>query len=191
MAQPNKCEATFVEQSEATFVEQIFRYKFSPNFVALLVDFASVHRYDDSLTFREAWSEWTECNSENVLRETNRLIMAGYKGDVEIKMFKSVRYYFKNRSTSKKESKARRKYVNLNKKLLADMDAHIKNVAFCEDFKPAHAYNNFISSIKYCEHLEVERNRLFDNDWQEYDVESKIKKTYKNRYFIQQKNMLK
>ena len=112
----------------------------------------------------------------------------GYTGDINNKMYKSARYYFKNKSTEKKETKQRRKYVTLNKGFLADMDRHILTVAFQQDMKPAHAYNNFVSDAMYSEKLDDVIQKLLDNDWKEPAAESKLKKTYKNRYFMQQKS---
>ena len=98
-------------------------------------------------------------------------------------MYKSARYYFKNKSTEKKETKQRRKYVTLNKGFLADMDRHISTVAFQQDMKPAHAYNNFVSDAMYSEKLDDVIQKLLDNDWKEPAAESKLKKTYKKSIF--------
>jgi hypothetical protein len=55
--------------------------------------------------------------------------------------------------------------------------------------KPAHAYNNFISNDKYSSKLEnITQDLMDDYDLEEVVVEKKISKTYKNRYFIQQKS---
>ena len=75
------------------------------------------------------------------------------------------------------------------------METHINTVAFVEDFKPAHAYNNFISDPNYCNKIKNEINRLKDDDdddtLTDIYLENKIKKTYKNRYFIEQKKFNK
>ena len=68
------------------------------------------------------------------------------------------------------------------------MDRHISTVAFPQEMKPAHAYNNFISDATYSEKLDDALQKMLDNDWKEPAAESKLKKTYKNRYFIQQKS---
>ena len=97
--------------------------------------------------------------------------------------------YFKNKSTAQKEHKKRRKYVTIDKAFLADMDKHIAEVAFVEDLKPAHAYNNFISNDKYSSKMDnIIQDILDDHDLEEVAIEKKICKTYKNRYFIQQKS---
>jgi hypothetical protein len=166
----------------------IFRYKFDLPIVNLINTFATTHKYDDASQFRDEWDEFIKDNKASIDREKQRLRNAGYTGDINSKMYKSARYYFKNKSTEKKKSKQRRKYVTLNKGFLADMDRHISTVAFRQEMKPAHAYNNFISDDTYSEKLDDVIQKMLDNDWKEPDAESKLKKTYKNRYFIQQKS---
>ena len=107
----------------------IFRYKFDAPIVNLINIFAATHKYDDSSQFREEWDEFVKDNKANIDREKQRLTNLGYTGDINNKMYKSARYYFKNKSTEKKETKQRRKYVTLNKGFLADMDRHIATVA--------------------------------------------------------------
>ena len=102
-------------------------------------------------------------------------------------MYKSARYYFKNKK-EKKEVKKRRKYVTLDKTFLADMDRHILLVAFRQDLKPVHAYNNFVSDSIYSRKIDMVIQNLLDDNWDEPAAECKLKKTYKNRYYIQQKN---
>ena len=166
----------------------IFRYKFDSPVVGLINAFATTHKYDDASQFRDERDEFIKDNKATIDREKQRLTNAGYTGDINSKMYKSARYYFKNKSTEKKKTKQRRKYVTLSKGLLADMDRHISTVAFRQEMKPAHAYNNFISDATYSEKLDDAIQKMLDNDWKEPAAESKLKKTYKNRYFIQQKS---
>ena len=42
-------------------------------------------------------------------------------------MYKSVRYYFKNKSTEKKEAKKRRQYIGLDREFLDAIDIQINN----------------------------------------------------------------
>ena len=172
----------------ALTTSNIFRYKFDSPIVNLINTFTTTHKYDDASQFRDEWDEFIKDNKATIDREKQRLTNAGYKGDINSKMYKSARYYFKNKSTEKKKTKQRRKYVTLSKGLLADMDRHISTVAFRQEMKPAHAYNNFISDATYSEKLDDAIQKMLDNDWKEPDAENKLKKTYKNRYFIQQKS---
>jgi hypothetical protein len=169
-------------------LSNIFRYKFDAPIVNLINTFSTTHKYDDASQFREEWDEFIKDKKTSIDRENRRLTNLGYTGDINNKMYKSARYYFKNKSTEKKKTKKRRKYVTLNKEFLADMDRHIITVAFQQDMKPAHAYNNFVSDDTYSEKLDDVIQKLLDDDWEEPAAESKLKKTYKNRYFMQQKS---
>ena len=168
---------------------QIFRYKFSEQIHCLIGEFSSTHKFDEPIQFREEWDLFVIENKEQLEREKNRLVSIGYDKNVDEKMYKSARYYFKNKPTAKKEPKKRRKYVTIDKTFLGQMDKHINEVAFVQDLKPAHAYNNFISDDKYSSKMdEIVEDLMDENDLEEAEVEKKICKTYKNRYFIQQKS---
>ena len=168
---------------------QIFRYKFSEQIHCLIGEFSSTHKFDEPIQFREEWDLFVIENKEQLEREKNRLVSLGYDKNVDEKMYKSARYYFKNKPTAKKEPKKRRKYVTIDKTFLGQMDKHINEVAFVQDLKPAHAYNNFISDDKYSSKMdEIVEDLMDENDLEETEVEKKICKTYKNRYFIQQKS---
>ena len=159
--------------SEIASQSQIFRYKFSEQIHDLIGEFSSTHKFDEPIQFREEWDLFIIENKEQLNRE---------------KMYKSARYYFKNKSTAKKEPKKRRKYITIDKTFLGQMDKHINEVAFAQDLKPAHAYNNFISDDKYSIKMdEIIQDLMDENELEEVAVEKKICKTYKNRYFIQQK----
>lgn len=175
--------------SAITTQSQIFRYKFSEQIHCLIGEFSSTHKFDEPIQFREEWDLFVIENKEQLEREKNRLVSIGYDKNVDEKMYKSARYYFKNKPTAKKEPKKRRKYVTIDKTFLGQMDKHINEIAFVQDLKPAHAYNNFISDDKYSSKMdEIIQDLMDENDLEEAAVEKKICKTYKNRYFIQQKS---
>ena len=168
---------------------KIYRYKFSENILDLIGSFSNIHKYDDPSEFREHWELFIEDNKDQIEREKTRLINLGCTKNMDEKMYKSARYYFKNKSTKQKDAKKRRKYVTLDKKFLADMDTHITNIAFHENLKPAYAYNNFSSLETYSQKIDnVVQELIDDYDMTEPEALSKISKTYKNRYFIQQKS---
>ena len=104
------------------------------------------------------------------------------------KMFKTVRYYLKNKSVEKKEPKQRRKYVSISKNVITSMDKHIDSKALVEKMKPAFAYNNYSSLDEMSEIIDNEINRLISEGMSEVEALNKIKKTYKNRYYLQQKS---
>ena len=165
----------------------IYRYKFSSNVLNDIQEFTNVHKYDEPDIFREHWEMWAKENIDIIRREKVILNDAGYDGNVEEKMYKSARYYFKNKSKKKKDAKKRRQYIHFNKSFLGDMDEHIVKIAFSEKMKPSTAYNNFTSIQEYSNKIDTIVDDFQKIDWKVVDILNKIKKTYKNRYFIQQK----
>ena len=168
---------------------QIYRFKFHANFMNKLETFADKHRLDEPDVFKEMWLRWSsnENNISEIIKEEKRLIGIGYEGDIGEKMYKTVRYYLKNKSVKKKEPKKRRKYMGVQKILIQSMDTHICEEAFNNELKPAHAYNNYCSMEPYATMVETEINRLIGLDMNEKEAMDKIKKTYKNRYYLKQK----
>ena len=175
-------------------MNSIYRYKFSSEFLEVIKQFASTHRYDDTEQFRDNWEEWVIENNESITREDNRLSRLGYIGNVKNKMFKSARYYFKNKSLEKNEPVKRQSYVSLNKDLLKFMDKHILENG--QNIKPSDAYEDFINdyiqkNTELKNLLDSEKNRIKNMNFNDDIIEFKFKKTYKNRYQKIQKSLLK
>jgi hypothetical protein len=105
----------------------IYRFKFTEEFMEDLYKFSKIHQYDDRKDFKEAWKVWIEENESIIDEEMRRLLNLGYEGDVLDKMFKSARYYFRKKSTEKKEPRQRRHYISVNRDLLDAMDNHIED----------------------------------------------------------------
>ena len=88
------------------------------------------------------------------------------------------------KSTEKKAPATRREYVSLQKSVLEKMDRHIEtNLSENKNYKPATGFTAFCE-----ENAEVLRECMVDLHRQNMtdceEVQNKIKKTYKNRYFI-------
>jgi len=154
----------------------IYRYKFSEQFQEELYEFAKIHEYDDRHSFKEAWELWKDQNKDIISIEIRRLNNLGYDGDCLDKMFKSVRYYFRKKSTIKKEQKKRSIYIKINKEFLELMDNHIEKHS-----KPSIGFSDFYEKYRNIINKQFESlSSLIELD----DFEKKIKKTYKNRYFL-------
>ena len=111
------------------------------------------------------------------------LLELGYDGDIFDKMFKSARYYFRKKSTEKKEPAKRRIYVGSQKDLLEVMDDHIKSNINSAKFKPSEGFDEFCKQNVALLKEEVSilcRAGMTNSD----EIKAKIKKTYKNRYFL-------
>ena len=161
----------------------IYRFKFTEEFIKELYEFSKIHQYDERKDFKEAWNIWTEENEDIINEETRRMNMLGYEGNVLDKMFKSARYYFRKKSTEKVVPKQRRQYISVNKELLNAMDNHIEENIYKKDYQPKKA---FVSFCKENEKILTETiTQIYSQGIRDSDlIEDKIKKTYKNRYFI-------
>jgi len=161
----------------------IYRFKFTEEFMEDLYKFSKIHQYDDRKDFKEAWNIWTEENESIIDEEMRRLLNLGYEGDVLDKMFKSARYYFRKKSTEKKEPRQRRHYISVNRDLLDAMDSHIEDNIYDDNYQPK---TGFITFCKDNEKLLKDTiSKIFEQGIKDSQlIEDKIKKTYKNRYFM-------
>jgi len=172
-----------IDEPESDINVNIFRYKFSHDFTSDLFVFSKIHQYDPRKEFKEAWKIWLEENVVIVDEEVRRLKNLGYEGDVLDKMFKSARYYFRKKGTVKKAPIQRRDYIGVQKNLLESMDKHIRMGISSEDYKPSHGFDDFCK--KNTDILKEEVNTLCKNGFTDStQIKNKIKKTYKNRYFL-------
>ena len=164
----------------------IFRFKFSNEFISELQSFAKLYQYTDRHIYKEQWTNWISANDEIIDKECRRLKSIGYDGNILDKMYKSGRYYFRNKSTETKEPKQRRKYISIDCQIIENMDLYIKEHAYHENtiIKPAILYSQFCEAHKIMIPEEIERLKELElsND----DITHKFKKTFKNRYFIYQ-----
>lgn len=163
-------------------MSEIYRYKFTPNIVEKLKQFSDVHRFDEPEQFKEAWDEWVKENDEIISREETKLQEMGYKGDTIVKMYKSVRYYYKNKKYHEKKNIQRKKYVPLNKSFIKIIDEYIRLHGI--KIKPSEGYEEFIKNEKFKDDLNNEQTRLKSLEVNDEEFHKKLKKTYKNRYFL-------
>jgi hypothetical protein len=172
-----------MENNDSTSIN-IFRYKFTKEFMEELYKFSKIHQYDHRKDFKEAWILWKDENEEFISQEIRRLNLLGFNKDIEDKMFKSARYYFRKKNTEKKDPVTRRDYVGTSKEFIFVIDQHIKS-----NFgnKPSECFSQFCR--ENIEELQKELVRLINGGFSKTEIKDKIKKTYKNRYFIISKNI--
>ncbi len=182
-----------------------YRFNLSKDLIDELTYFSQMHRFDDRKTFKESWIKWKE-NDENRIMlnlETSRLEREGYDGNIEDKIFKSIRYYIKKKiekESNKPEPKKRKQYESLSEDFLEKIDEHIydqlhQNIIsktktedksiLISNVSQADAYYDFCINNKKL--IENEINLLFKkNSNKTYsfaELSNKFKKTYKNRFF--------
>lgn len=161
----------------------IYRFKFTTDFMEELYNFSKIHQYDERKDFKEAWTIWTEENDEIIQQEIARLEKLGYEGDIMDKMFKSARYYFRKKSTEKKEPKQRRQYISVPRELLDSMDRHIEEYIYDSNYQPKTGFLEFCKNNE--EILKDTVAKIYEQGVKDSNIiEDKIKKTYKNRYFM-------
>ena len=188
---------------------KIFRFEFTAEIMELIKRFAIVHQYDERKIYKEQWTNWFKTQKEILEREIRRMIEAGYEGDVHDKMFKAGRYYFRKRNIKeeKKSNKSHdepdnevaaasavaenaitRTYITMEPTILKSMDTHIIN-AFKDqkELKPEICYNHYCINNKDLLRKEILR-MLNENDMEGKELSEKIKKTYKNRYYMLSRN---
>ena len=179
---------------------RVLRFEFSGALVEHVTAFANLHQYDDRKTYKEAWTAWLAHDEIAALlaNEVTRLSALGYNGDVADKLFKSGRYYFRTREPTvpsiaphtPPSQRLGRAYVLLNHQLLDAMDDHIE----CGLRRDAHAYTPAIGYAEFCktwmniDYYSREVTRLSEIMPTGEAVHDKLKKTYKNRYFLMTKS---
>jgi hypothetical protein len=176
-----------LDNRELDISNKIYRFKFTDDFIKELAIFSKVHQYDERADFKEAWLEWITNFTDLVETETRRLLDMGYDGDILDKMYKSGRYYFRKKSMEKKDHKKRREYIGVSTNLLNAMDMDIKVHVLDENYQPKTAF------IRFCKEntdiLKESIKEIYSEGCRDCElIEDKIKKTYKNRYFIFKNN---
>jgi hypothetical protein len=147
-----------------------------------LYNFSKIHQYDDRKDFKEAWVLWSKDNETIIKEEISRLLQMGYDGDIEEKMFKSARFYFRKKDVKLKEPKVRREYIGVPKPLLKAMDDHIEQSILDPYYQPK---TGFVQFCKANENLLNETMvKIINSGIKNEAILEKIKKTYKNRYYM-------
>jgi hypothetical protein len=163
-----------------------YRFKFTQEFMDALFQFSKVHQYDDRHSFKEAWKQWSEVNETLFSDEVRRLTNLDYKGNIEEKMYKSARYYYRKKGTEKNAPAERRPYVCSQKELIEAMDVHIQQ----HMSKPSDGFLDFCQCN--LELLKTEVSIMVQIGFKDHqEIREKIKKTYKNRYFLIANNIIK
>jgi hypothetical protein len=169
---------------------KIFRFKLSDDIMSLVTQFSKMHQYDDRHSYKDAWQIWLKDQEELIEREVSRLQLLGYKGDVLDKMFKAGRYYFREKADGEKEvekaivKKEKRDYIVMDTEVIKAMDVHLTSVIKQIDFKPAKGYAQFCEEQMDLLRREIIRLTQDNANLNKEKLAEKLKKTYKNRYYI-------
>jgi hypothetical protein len=92
---------TIKEEMPATAIKT-YRHEFAKEFMALLSMFSKIHQFDDRHTYKAEWTKWTQQEeiAQEIDKEKRRLVENAYMGDIDDKMFKAGRYYFRKKTAT-------------------------------------------------------------------------------------------
>ncbi len=154
----------------------IHRFKCSKELNDEIIHFAQIHKFDTNETLEEQWNTWmkSEKMMEIVENEKSYLQRNHYPSQIDVKIFKSIKYYYikkflKPQEKNEEEHVPRlvmRLPVELKNKIQEDI---IRNFEQDPAFKPSDTYEAFKLTLSP-ETLQTV-------------TESSIKKCYKNQYY--------
>ena len=168
----------------------VLRFNFTSPFMTLLSSFAKIHQFDSRPDFKNAWKLWSEDNNAIIQAETLHLQQSGFTGNVHDKMFKSVRYYFRQKTTVPASQPPRKMYESMHKPIRSAIDQQIKslmqNNIMESRLSPANGFDSFcnqhmnliIDAIRIYSPLPISITRETIVSYT-----NKLKKTYKNRFY--------
>ena len=151
-----------------------------------LIRFAKINQYVNREEFKEKWKLWLEDNELIIKQEKDRLEALHFDGKLEDKLYLSARYYYRDKSMEIQEPKKRKKYEPTSRELINSMDDYIKETLLNDNYQPKFTFTKYCLDESNQELLKKEIKKI-KNEYPEMktkDIETKIKKTYKNRYRI-------
>jgi hypothetical protein len=181
---------------------QTFRFNFTNFVMEELSVFSRIHQHDNRTDFKDAWKLWVEQHKLLVDNETTRLVKAGFNGNVVDKMFKSVRYYFRKKSSVPSAQNSRKRYegihtpilLTIDKQINTQIDNHIldektEGEERISSISPAEAFQlfcddhqtNIVDAMRADFQIGVRTNISRDTV---STYMNRLRKTYKNRFYI-------
>jgi hypothetical protein len=176
----------------------IFRYSMSHIMTEEVFAFSKTHQFDDRHQFKESWEKWIiqEDIRQIFDQEIELMCEKGYKGDIITKIFKSARYYYRKRESLEiqPETSPRKEYSRLSKTFLQSIDSFIEDQANSQEKKtkksaaPANIFNEYCIQNQDILRMEIASivsnyNKINNEPIDAYEIEEKIKKTFKNREY--------
>lgn len=162
-----------------------YRFKFCDSITSILNEFSKLHIHEDREDYNHNWELWLLENYDIIKREQSRLLGLGYEGDINQKLYKSARYYYSKKKQNyfdTNQKQKRRQYVSVSSEFLQAIDNHINNIVKISSLSPAEGYEDFCKKNQILLSTEI-ITMSEENDFDKIYISSKLKKTYKNRYF--------
>ncbi len=169
-----------------------FRFKFTRNILNSIKEFSKIHSEDNCDEFLEAFNDWKSLNNELIKTEEQRIINLGFKGNIEEKIYRSSRYYFKNKKNDTcklLEKTAKTSYIPRNNKFFTMMVNYINQ----RPIKASLLFKQFINDSDEVISSEIKKEfcRLRSFELTEDKCLQKIKKGFNNAYYKIKKQLKK
>lgn len=167
----------------ASTAKQVYRFQFSDECTQLLNRFAQLHQFDHRHDFKSAWEICLKENKELIDREIEFHQQNNYSKDVLKKMYESARFYHRKKSTMIKPKLAKKEYKTLQINTLHEMDSHLK---IHSHQKPSICFEHYYSEIQNGQFpiTKLDIAHFMKQGLSEKEMKEKLKKTYKNRYYM-------
>lgn len=157
-----------------------FHHSHSEVCVRIVAEFSAKHRQCKSRDFKAAWNSWIQTPEvQNIfVEESKRLSESGYKGDVIEKLYFSARYYHRKKAIASEtpapvQEKTRKPHEATDTSVLDQMNRDIlEQIQLNNRIRPADAFENYKKDAPFAS-----------------EDEAKIKKKYKNRFFMIRKKL--
>jgi hypothetical protein len=152
----------------------IHRFKCSKELNDEIIQFSQIHKFDSTDVLEEQWETWMKSDKmvDIVENEKSYLQRHNYNAEIDVKIFKSIKYYYIKKFLKPEEKKEPiTRFVNrlpVELKQLIQQDV-LKNFEEDESFKPADTYELFKQTLS--------------PEMSQSVPEAAIKKCYKNQYY--------
>ena len=117
-------------------MSKIYRYKLDLEIIEIISVFGKMYEDLPNKEFKERWKELLTDKKEVFDKEKRRLMNLGYTDNIDDKLYKSCRYYYRKKEPI--EKKKRRPYTSCSSEFLTITDEFIKsNSRIDQDMKPS------------------------------------------------------
>tara|TARA_B100001094_G_scaffold127562_1_gene123526 strand:- start:8796 stop:9332 length:537 start_codon:yes stop_codon:yes gene_type:complete len=168
-----------------------YRFKFNKELLDSIREFSKLHSNDNCDDFLDAFHLWKRVNNEIISLEEKRILDLGFNGNIEEKIYKSARYYFKNKknTTYKLNKQLKTNYIPRNPVFFKMMETYINK----NPIKASLLYKEFINETdtNILSEINTEIVRLKTFELNQTECLQKIKKMFNNAYYKIKKQLKK
>lgn len=184
---------------------RIYRFKVqNEKLFAEMKEFAGSHKFESKEVLKESFESWYQSEEISAMIESEENYLARHHYDfnhnnMKNKIFKSIKYYFiknmlksmnlgENQNVTRESHTKNQSTFKFGKSFIECAKNHLKSSINNNDFKPNTAFQEFLE--QHNDIIQNEKGRIDEiNSEKERDFDAKVKKMYKNQYYVMHKNM--